>query len=150
MSAATTKTVVPVGSAGLRPAQSSEASPSQGPLPLEMSGPFAHVPSPDEMEELTDIPDRRVVFRGVDWAFYDRLVDSIPEWRKIHVDFDGTDLEIVRYSIWHAVAKNALDMVVSITAEVSGTPFMGLGAPDLEAGRSFLRARGRRVLPLQS
>jgi hypothetical protein len=62
------------------------ASPSPGPEPLELMGPFASVPSLEEMEDLTDIPDRRVVFRSVDWAFYDQLVESIPERRKIHVD----------------------------------------------------------------
>ena len=65
MSTATRRTV-PLGSDG--------ASPSRGPGPLELMGPFAHAPSLDELEELTDIPDRRVVFRGVDWSFYDRLI----------------------------------------------------------------------------
>jgi hypothetical protein len=118
MSTATSK-VIPSGSVG--------ASPSQGPGPLELMGPFASVPSLEEMEDLTDIPDRRVVFRGMDWAFYDQLVESIPEWRKIHVDYDGRDLEIVRYSITHAVAKNRLDILVSITAEESETPYRGIG-----------------------
>ena len=40
------------------------------------------MPALEKLEDLTDIPDRRVVFNGVDWAFYDRLVDSIPEWRR--------------------------------------------------------------------
>ena len=35
------------------------------------------------------------MFRGVDWAFYERLVDSIPEGSSIHVDYDGKDLEIM-------------------------------------------------------
>ncbi len=59
MSTATSK-VVPFGSVG--------ASPSQGPSPLVLMGPFACVPPLEELEDLTDIPDRRVVFRGVDWA----------------------------------------------------------------------------------
>ena len=41
------------------------------------------------------VPERRVVFRGVDWAFYEQLVDSIPEWSNIHVDYDGKDLEVM-------------------------------------------------------
>jgi Uma2 family endonuclease len=123
MSTATRRTV-PLGSDG--------ASPSRGQGPLELMGPFASVPSLDELEELTDIPDRRVVFRGVDWAFYDRLVESIPEWRKIHVDYDGKDLEIVRYGILHHHAKNLLGILVSISAEESETPYMGLGGPTLK------------------
>jgi Uma2 family endonuclease len=105
----------------------SPASPSQWPSPLELGGPFAHVPSLEELEDLTDIADRRVVFRGVDWSFYDRLVDSIPEWRKIHVDYDGKDLEIVRYGILHHRARRLLDMIATTTAEVSNTPFAGIG-----------------------
>ena len=46
-------------------------------------------------KRLTAIPERRVVYRGVDWAFYDRLVDSLPESSNIHVDYDGKDLEVM-------------------------------------------------------
>ncbi len=41
--------------------------------PLEMpGGTVARVPSLDELRRLTEVPDRRVVFRGVDWAFYEQ------------------------------------------------------------------------------
>ena len=49
------------------------------PVPLEMPGPVARVPSLGEIYRLTEVPDQRVVFRSVDWAFYEELVDSIPE-----------------------------------------------------------------------
>ena len=65
------------------------------PPPFEVPGPVTRVPSLDELERLTSIPDRRVVFRGVDWDFYDRLVESIPESSNIHVDYDGKDLEVM-------------------------------------------------------
>ena len=52
-------------------------------------------PSLDELRRLTEVPDRRVVFRGVDWSFYEKLVDSIPEGSNIHVNYDGRDLEIM-------------------------------------------------------
>jgi len=45
------------------------------PAPLEMPGPIAHVPSLDKLYQLTAVPDQRVVFRGVAWDFYERLVD---------------------------------------------------------------------------
>ncbi len=32
---------------------------------------MTRVPSLDELDRLTAVPDRRVVFRGVDWAFYE-------------------------------------------------------------------------------
>jgi Uma2 family endonuclease len=124
------------------------------PPALEVAGPVTRVPSLEEMEDLTDVPDRRVVFRGVDWAFYDRLVESIPEWRKIHVDYDGKDLEIVRYGIRHHRAKNLLGMIVSICAEESETPHMGLGGPTLkrpeascglEADASYLFDHAKRM-----
>jgi Uma2 family endonuclease len=103
-----------------------------GPPALEIAGPVARVPSLEEMEELTDVPDRRVVYRGVDWSFYDQLVESIPEWRKIHVDYDGKDLEIVRYGIGHHHAKGLLDILVSTCAEESATSYMGIGGPTLK------------------
>ena len=63
--------------------------------PLEMPARSTRVPSLDELRSLTNIPERRIVFRNVDWAFYDRLVDSIPESSNIHVDYDGNDLEVM-------------------------------------------------------
>jgi len=59
------------------------------PPPLEVPGPVVRVPSLEELECLTEVPDQRVVFRGVDWSFYEQLVDSIPEWCHLHVDYDG-------------------------------------------------------------
>ena len=53
------------------------------------------MPSLEELERLTAVPERRVVYRGVDWSFYERLVDSIPETTNIHVDYDGKDLEVM-------------------------------------------------------
>ena len=63
------------------------------PPPFEVPGPVTRVPSLGELEHLTAIPERRVVYRGVDWSFYEQLVDSIPESSSIHVDYDGKDLE---------------------------------------------------------
>ena len=98
------------------------------PPPLEIPGPVVRVPSLDELRDLTDIPNRRVVFRGVDWAFYEELVDSIPEYVHIHVDYDGKDLEIVSYGILHQFAKISLDRIVCTTAEVYEIPYNGVGS----------------------
>jgi hypothetical protein len=38
----------------------------------EVPGPFTVVPSLDELESLAEIPERRVLFRGVDWSFFAR------------------------------------------------------------------------------
>ena len=47
---------------------------------------------------MTSIPDERVVIPDVDWAFYQQLVDSIPEGANLHVDYDGNDLEMMSLS----------------------------------------------------
>jgi Uma2 family endonuclease len=97
------------------------------PAPLEIPGPVAQVPSLDELDRLTEVPDRRVVYRGVDWAFYEQLVDSIPEWKNIHVDFDGRDLEVMGKGSKHEVLRFLLGHVVSIVATEFRIPCKGLG-----------------------
>ena len=97
------------------------------PLPLEFSGPVALVPSLEEIERLTAIPDRRVVFRGVGWSFYEQLVDSIPESSPIHVDYDGKDLEVMAKGREHDRSKRRLGRIVDIVAEEYGIPFDGNG-----------------------
>src|SRR5271166_5392426 len=75
-------------------------------VPLE---PFSFsalsVPSLDELYQKMCVSDRRVVIRGVDWPFYEQLVDSIPEGANLHVDYDGKDLEIISLSPIHDVVK---------------------------------------------
>ena len=75
---------------------------------------------------LTEVPDRRVVFRGVDWAFYERLVDSIPEASNIHVDYDGKDLEVMAKGRRHERINRRLDHLVVIIADEWDIPFTGL------------------------
>jgi hypothetical protein len=59
------------------------------------------VPSRDELERMTSIPDERHVIGNVIWAFYEQLVESIPEDVNIHVDYDGKDVEIMSPSALH-------------------------------------------------
>jgi len=131
MSTATSKTI-PRGSDGASPSQ-------QGPAPLELMGPFGHVPSLEELEDLTAIPERRVVYRGVDWSFYDRLVESIPESSNIHVDYDGKDLEVIGKRRRHEKWLRRLRTLVEMVAEESGIDFSGGGTttwkrPELARG----------------
>jgi Uma2 family endonuclease len=100
---------------------------SEAPAPLEIQGPFAHVPSLDELYGLTELPDRRVVYRGVNWAFYERLVDSIPEWSRIHVDYDGRDLEVMGKGSEHERLRYLLGHFVSLVAAEFEVPCKGLG-----------------------
>ena len=116
------------------------------PSPLEFSGPVTKVPTLEEIERLTAVPERRVVYRGVDWSFYEQLVDSIPESSPIHVDYDGKDLEVMSKGWEHDRSKRRLGRIVDIVAEEYGIPFDGNGEttwkrPDvgrgLEADESF-------------
>jgi Uma2 family endonuclease len=138
VSTATSK-VIPTGS--------DVASRSPGPSSLELWGPFAHVPPLEEIERLTEVPDRRVVFRGVDWAFYDRLVESIPEGRNIHVDYDGKDIEVtVAISRRHERTRRVLRQLVETIAQEMRVPYSSAGgttwkrpeiARGLEADESY-------------
>ena len=97
------------------------------PPPLEVPGPVTRVPSLEEIERLTEVPDRRVVFRGVDWSFYDRLVDSIPERSNIHVDYDGKDLEVMGKRRKHESRRSRLRQIVETVAQESGIRYSSGG-----------------------
>jgi Uma2 family endonuclease len=97
------------------------------PAPLEVPGPVTRVPAFEELERLTEVPDRRVVFRGVDWAFYEQLVDSIPESANIHVDYDGKDLEVMGKSRQHEIARKMMARFFETVADVLGIPFRDAG-----------------------
>jgi Uma2 family endonuclease len=77
---------------------------------------------------MTAQPDRRVVIRNVSWDFYEQLVDSIPEHAHIHVDFDGTDLEVMSpTSPVHDDSKSLLGQFVEAVAQVLRVPYKALG-----------------------
>ena len=85
------------------------------------------IPTLDDLYEWTAERDHRVVIRGVDWTFYEQLVDSIPEGVHIHVDFDGKDLEIVSPSMIHDGSRGLLGRVVALVAEVCEIPIKSAG-----------------------
>ena len=96
------------------------------PPPLEMPVPVAGVPSLEEIRRLTEVPDRRVVFRGVDWAFYEALVDAIPEGSNIHVDYDGRDVEVMGNGPDHEDLKDSLGQFVKVVASEMEIPCKGM------------------------
>jgi Uma2 family endonuclease len=102
------------------------------PAPLEIPGPVAHVPSLEELYRLTDVPERRVVFRDVDWAFYEDLVDSISEGRNIHVDYDGKDLEIMSLGRRHGKRTKLLGQLVDVIAQEFSIPYSSLADTTLK------------------
>ncbi len=89
--------------------------------------PDRSIPSLDELRAWTSEPDHRVVVKGVDWAFYEQLVSSIPEGANIHVDYDGKDLEIMSQSPIHDVVKKTLGRFVDLTSDELEIPCAGLG-----------------------
>jgi Uma2 family endonuclease len=101
--------------------------PTAAPAPLEVPVPVMHVPSLDELYRLTSIPDRRVVYRGVDWSFYERLVDSIPQSSNMHVDYDGKDLEVMGKGRKHEIARRLLGRFVEAMSEELEIPYKSGG-----------------------
>src|SRR5947209_6866965 len=94
--------------------------------PFEVPGPVTRVPSLDELRRLTAIPERRVVYRDVDWGFYEKLVHSVPEGSNIHVDYDGKDLEVMAKGPKHEYLKDSLGYFVKVVAAAMGTPCRGM------------------------
>ena len=113
-------------------------------VPLEpMSFSALSVPSLDELYQKMCVPDGRVVIRGVDWAFYEHLVDLIPEDCHIHVDYDGKDLELMSpISPFHDEIKTLLGQFVEAVAQELGIPYKGLGQT---TWKRFEVARGLEV-----
>lgn len=106
---------------------SATTDPMAGSDSLILPGPTLCVPALEELERLTDVPERRVVFKNVDWTFYERLVDSIPEGLRIRVNYDGKDLEIMSLSPLHDGVKKRLARLVELSAEELEVPCTGLG-----------------------
>jgi Uma2 family endonuclease len=67
------------------------------------------------------------VIRGVNWAFYERLVDSIPEGVNIHVDYDGKDLEIMVLGPFHDGKKKLLGQLVEAVTQELEIPYKSAG-----------------------
>ena len=77
---------------------------------------------------MTSVPDERVVIPSVDWAFYEQLVDSIPEGANIHVDYDGKDRrDHVPQPAPRWSEETLLGRFVELTAEELEIPCTGLG-----------------------
>jgi Uma2 family endonuclease len=89
--------------------------------------PTRSIPSLDELYAWTSEPDRRVVIPNVDWTYYEQLVDSMPEWCHLHVDYDGINLEIMCLGPFHHHLKGLMGRIVSSIAEVGEVPVRSLG-----------------------
>jgi Uma2 family endonuclease len=86
------------------------------------------IPSLEDLYRMTDVPEKRVVIRDVDWAFYEELIDLIPPGAHIHVDYDGKDIEIMSpTSPVHDDRRVLLRQVAEAVAQVLRIPYKGLG-----------------------
>ncbi len=97
------------------------------PPPLEIPSAAAGVPSLDVLRWLTAVPEQRVVIHGVDWSFYEELVDSIPESSNIHVDYDGRDLEVMAIGPEHELSKKLLSRIAEMAAEELNIRYLPAG-----------------------
>jgi Uma2 family endonuclease len=97
------------------------------PPSIEFHGPVTAIPTLEEIERLTAVPERRVVYRNVDWSFYERLVDSIPETTNIHVDYDGKDLEFMGKGRKHERVRGLLGRLVETISEELAIPCNAVG-----------------------
>ena len=100
--------------------------PTIAPSPTTGGSPRS-IPSLDELYAMTSEPDHRVVIRDVDWAFYEQLVDSIPEGVNLHVNYDGKDLEIMSPSALHDGDKKLFGQLVEAIAQELEIPYQGFG-----------------------
>jgi Uma2 family endonuclease len=71
--------------------------------------------------------ETRICIPGVNWRFYEWLVDSIPEGTGVRVAFDGTDVEIMTTSPEHEDFKELLGRFVGLVAEELGVPHKSMG-----------------------
>ena len=113
--------------------------------PLELSGPLVRVPPLEVLRWLTAVPEQRVVFHDKDWAFYEELVDSIPEGSNLHVDYDGRDLEVMSTGRRHGKRNKLLGQFVEAVAQVLSIPYSSLA--DTTWKRPEI-ARGSAVRPM--
>ena len=93
------------------------------------------IPNLDELYAWTSEPDHRVVIRGVDWPFYEQLVDSIPEGA-----FDGERKWIVIERLSEDGTYQTVDM-----SEFLPVRYEEVARWVLEEGRRAGSAWGRRL-----
>ena len=85
------------------------------------------LPSLDELSRWTAESDQRFVIQGVEWAYYERLVDLIPEGANIRVDFDGKDVEIMSPGALQVGDKKLFAQLVEAIAQELEIPYKSAG-----------------------
>jgi Uma2 family endonuclease len=85
------------------------------------------VPSVAELYRLT-AQNERVVIRGVDWAYYQKLLLTVGEHRGLRLAYDGKDLEIMSPSPLHEAAKVFAGRLVDLVTEELDIDVMNLAS----------------------
>ena len=96
------------------------------------------VPSLDDLYHLTQ-RNNRVVIRGVDWAYYRRLLQVVGERRGIRLAYDGKDLEIMSPGPVHENVAELSGVLVRVVAVELSIPTRNLASttwerPEVERG----------------
>jgi Uma2 family endonuclease len=97
------------------------------PPSFEVHGPVTRVPAVEELKRLTAVPEQRVVYRGVDWSFYEQLVDSLSESAGVRVNYDGKDLEVMGKGRKHEMLRALLRRLVDTICEELAIPCQSAG-----------------------
>ena len=86
----------------------------------------------------------RIVFRGVDWHTYSQLSESLGEKQRVHLVYDGKDLEIMVIGNAHEILKDLISRIVTAVAMGLGLRLSGFWSGDMDDQDSW--PRGGSVL----
>lgn len=95
------------------------------------------VPTLDELYRLT--PGEITVFRGVDWDFYQRLLEVAWGRKWLRIAYDGRDLEIMPITQFHELVSDFAWRLIEAVTEELEVPSQSLGRstwsrPELKRG----------------
>lgn len=80
--------------------------------------------------------NERIVFRGVDWHTYNQLSESAGDDQRLHLIYDGKDLEIMVIGNVHEILRDLIGTIVKAVA-------MGLDVDYLASGQATWKTRIR-------
>jgi Uma2 family endonuclease len=93
--------------------------PSSSPTSPRPGAATPAIPSLEQLERLLSAGDR-AVWRNVDWAFFERLIQLVDEHRGFRIAFDGRDLEVMSPGPLHEdIAEFAGRFIEVVTEELN-------------------------------
>jgi hypothetical protein len=76
---------------------------------------------------VSELGDRRTIFRGVDWHTYNQLCQATGDGSHVRLVYDGKDLEIVDVGNIHEQIKELLATIVRAVVTRLEIDFVGSG-----------------------